>query len=47
MDRLALRFGERVTFRYVGPVPPYNFVEVRADWLARALRCWPPCSVSR
>ena len=22
MDRLALRFGERVTFRYVGPVPP-------------------------
>lgn len=34
MDRLALRFGERVTFRYVGPVPPYNFVDVRADWLA-------------
>jgi hypothetical protein len=22
----------RMVFRYVGPVPPYNFVQLRADW---------------
>jgi hypothetical protein len=30
---LGDRFGERMTFRYVAPVPPYNFVSLRADWL--------------
>lgn len=36
MEALAERFGERVTFKYVGPVPPYNFVTLRADWLREA-----------
>jgi len=36
MEELARRFGERVTFKYVGPVPPYNFVTLRADWLSEA-----------
>jgi hypothetical protein len=22
----------RMVFRYIGPVPPYNFVQLRADW---------------
>ena len=26
MDRLAERYGERVTFKYVGGFPPFNFV---------------------
>jgi len=26
----------RMTLRYIGPVPPYNFVTLRADWLAQA-----------
>jgi len=26
----------RMGFRYIGPVPPYNFVTLRADWLAEA-----------
>jgi hypothetical protein len=34
MERLVTRFGERLRFRYVGPVPPYNFVDLRGDWLA-------------
>lgn len=34
IEQLVARYGERVTFRYVGPVPPYNFVDLRADWLA-------------
>jgi hypothetical protein len=34
MRRLAERHAERLEFRYVGPVPPYNFVSLRADWLA-------------
>jgi hypothetical protein len=33
MERLAERFGSRLDFRYVGPVPPYNFVSLRAGWL--------------
>lgn len=33
MGRLAERHGARLDFRYVGPVPPYNFVALRADWL--------------
>jgi hypothetical protein len=30
---LEARHGERMTFRYVGPVPPFNFVSLRAEWL--------------
>lgn len=33
VDALGERLGDRMAFRYVGPVPPYNFVSVRADWL--------------
>lgn len=36
MDRLGKQFGDRVLFRYVGPIPPYNFVSLRADLLAAA-----------
>jgi hypothetical protein len=28
MERLSLRYRERVKFAYVGPVPPYNFVNI-------------------
>jgi hypothetical protein len=34
--RIAERFGDRLEFRYVGPVPPFNFVSLRADWLTQA-----------
>jgi len=33
MAMLAERFGARLDFRYVGPIPAYNFVTLRADWL--------------
>jgi hypothetical protein len=33
MAELGERLGERVSFRYVGPAPPYNFVALRADWM--------------
>jgi hypothetical protein len=36
MEHVAERCGARVALRYVGPVPPYNFVTVRADWLGDA-----------
>ena len=26
------RFGKRVAFKYVGPVPPYNFVNIVVNW---------------
>jgi hypothetical protein len=35
MQRLAERLASRVVFRYIGPVPPYNFIQLRADWLER------------
>lgn len=28
MERLDLRYGERIKFAYVGPVAPYNFVKI-------------------
>ena len=28
MDRLDTQYGERIRFRYVGPTPPYNFVNI-------------------
>jgi hypothetical protein len=31
--RIAERYGERMDFRYVGPVPPFNFVTLHAGWL--------------
>lgn len=34
VEQLVIRYTERLLFRYVGPVPPYNFVDLRADWLA-------------
>jgi hypothetical protein len=43
MEALAERGAARVSFRYVGPVPPYNFVHMQADWLAgmaREARAW-------
>jgi hypothetical protein len=36
MEALGAQFGDRVLFRYVGPIPPYNFVSLRADLLAAA-----------
>jgi hypothetical protein len=35
MQHLAERHAARITFRYVGPVPPYNFIQLHADWLAK------------
>ena len=29
---LEARQGARLLFRYVGPVPPFNFVSLRAEW---------------
>ena len=34
MQQLGERHAARLTFRYVGPVPPYNFIQLHADWLA-------------
>ena len=31
--RIAERFADRMEFRYVGPVPPFNFVSLHAGWL--------------
>jgi len=25
-------FGDRLMFKYVGPVPPYNFVNIVVNW---------------
>jgi hypothetical protein len=36
MQAIADRCAERVAFRYVGPVPPYNFIKLHTDWLAGA-----------
>ncbi len=36
MRKLGDTQDERMLFRYIGPVPPYNFVTLRADWLAQA-----------
>lgn len=32
MERLEREHGQRVAFRYVGPVPPYNFVNIVVHW---------------
>ena len=36
MERVAERFADRMEFRYVGPVPPFNFVTLQAGWLTQA-----------
>ena len=33
MQRLDREHGQRVIFKYVGPVPPYNFVNIVVSWL--------------
>jgi hypothetical protein len=33
IERIALSFGESLKLRYVGPVPPFNFVSLYANWL--------------
>ena len=32
VDRLDEQFGERIAFKYIGPTPPYNFVNIVVDW---------------
>lgn len=33
VERLDSEHGQRVIFKYVGPVPPYNFVNIVVNWL--------------
>lgn len=33
VERMAERCADRIAFRYVGPVPPFNFVSLQAGWL--------------
>jgi hypothetical protein len=33
IERIAQSFGESLKLRYVGPVPPFNFVSMYANWL--------------
>ncbi len=33
VERIAQRYADRMDFRYVGPVPAFNFVSLHADWL--------------
>lgn len=35
VDQLDQEFGERLMFKYVGPVAPYNFVNIVVDWAGR------------
>lgn len=35
VEALGARAGAGVSVRYVGPVPAFNFVDLRADWSAR------------
>lgn len=32
IDKLEARYGGRIKFKYVGPVPPCNFVEIVVTW---------------
>jgi len=32
VEKLDHEMGDRVTFKYVGPVPPYNFVNIVINW---------------
>jgi hypothetical protein len=33
VERVAQHFGNKLNLRYVGPVPPFNFVSLYANWL--------------
>ena len=32
VSRLDEELGPRALFKYVGPVPPYNFVNITVNW---------------
>ncbi|GFP21343.1 hypothetical protein HKBW3S06_00569 [Candidatus Hakubella thermalkaliphila] len=32
IDELSTKYDDRIKFKYVGPVPPCNFVEVKVTW---------------
>jgi len=32
VERLDQEMGKRLIFKYVGPVPPYNFVNIVVTW---------------
>jgi hypothetical protein len=36
VQAVAERCADRISFRYVGPVPPYNFVRLQVSWLTAA-----------
>jgi len=36
VQRVAERFDTRMEFRYVGPLPPFNFVTLHAGWLSQS-----------
>ncbi|MCG2675919.1 GvpL/GvpF family gas vesicle protein [bacterium] len=35
MDDLTAKYKERIKFKYVGPVPPYNFVNIVVHWTGK------------
>ena len=37
VQRIATSHGGRIELRYVGPVPPFNFVSMQAGWLTPAV----------
>lgn len=34
MDKLAIDREGQINFKYIGPVPPYNFTNLQAGWMA-------------
>jgi hypothetical protein len=36
VQAVSERCAERISFRYIGPVPPYNFVRLQVSWLTGA-----------
>lgn len=32
VERIVGRYGDEIYFKYVGPVPPFNFVEIVIEW---------------
>jgi len=33
VDELTVKYDERIKFKYVGPTPPFNFVNIEVKWL--------------
>ena len=33
LQAITERFSARMSFRYIGPIPPYNFVRLQVGWL--------------